>query len=165
MACYEAESLAEKYPDFSSLYLWHAMALIRMNSFDKARHVLKKGLELGNEKYLLCNRFGELEWKARNIKMAVYWWAQGLQCQESLNCSNYGNNEGAYLYLHYVAEGSRLPECAKAFLMRVDSIKSGMIRFDRESANDLIELSYYSGIQEIKDILSELVNRYITTSC
>ena len=96
-ACREAESLVPQFRDFANLYVWWASALIRMGSLDKARQLLTDGLERVKEKYPLCNRLGEIEWKARDLNRAVYWWAQGLQCQESLSMSNYGNSEGAYL--------------------------------------------------------------------
>lgn len=161
VACREAEALVAQFGDFSNLYAWWGAALLRMGSLDKARQVLKDGLESGKEKYPLCNRLGEVEWEARDLKTAVYWWAQGMQCQESLNTSNYGDSEGAYLYLHYVAEGLSLSECSKAFLMRVDSIRPGMIRLSAETANDLISLARSAKNRSIEQVLKELVQRYI----
>ena len=108
-----------------------------------------------------CNRLGEKKWKACNLNRAVYWWAQGLHCQESLSTSNYGGSEGAYLYLYYVAEGMGLSECSKAFLMRVDTIRPGMIRLNTETANDLINLARSAKNSSIEQVLKELVQRYI----
>jgi hypothetical protein len=161
VVCREAEALIGQFGDFSNLYAWWGAALLRMGSLDKARKVLKDGLERATEKFLLCNRLGEVEWKARELKAAVYWWAQGLHCQESLSESGYGGEEGAYLYLHYVAEGLRLSECSKAFLMRVDSIRPGMIRLNAETANDLISLARSAETPSITQVLKKLVQYYI----
>jgi len=160
-ACKAAELLVAQFLDFANLYDWWGSALLRMGSLDKARQVLKDGLEKAKEKYTLCNRLGEVEWKAVDLNTAVYWWAQGLQCQESLSLSNYGGSEGAYLYLHYVAEGLGLSECSKAFLMRVDSIRPGMIRLNTETANDLISLARRAGTLSVRQVLNELVQTYI----
>lgn len=160
-ACREAESLITQFSDFADLYDWCGDALLRMGSLDKARQVLKDGLGKTKQKYLLCNLLGKVEWKARNINQAVYWWAQGLHCQESLKASNYGGSDGAYLYMHYVAEGLRLSECSRAFLMRVDSIRPGMIRLNAETANDLISLARSAGTPSIEQVLKELVSSYI----
>jgi hypothetical protein len=103
-ACREAELLMTQFNDFADLYEWWGDALLRMRSLDKARQVLKNGLGKTKQKYALCNLLGKVEWKARDIDQAVYWWAQGLHCQESLKASNYGDSDGAYLCLHYVAE-------------------------------------------------------------
>lgn len=108
-----------------------------------------------------CNRSGEIAWKARDLNKAVYWWAQGLHCQESLSTSNYGGSEGSYLYLNYVAEGLGLSECSKAFLMRVDAIRPGMIRLNTETANDLISLARNGKNSSIEQVLGKLVQRYI----
>jgi len=159
--CREAEALIKHFYDFADIYAWWGAALLRMGSLDKARQVLKDGLISANEKYLLCNRLGEVEWKARELNRAVYWWAQGLLCQESLRASNYGGSEGAYLYLHYVAEALGLSECSQAFLLRVDSIRPGMIRLNAETANDLIRLARTARNQSMKRVLKALVEKYI----
>ena len=161
VACREAEALIAQFRDFSSLYAWWGAALLKMGSLDKARQILKDGLQTAKEKYPLCNRFGEVEWKARDLKASVYWWSQGLHCQESLSASNYGDDEGAYLYLNYVAEGLGLTETANAFLARVDSIRPGMIRLNAEVANDLISLARSVGNPSITQVLKALVETYI----
>jgi hypothetical protein len=107
-ACREAEALIVEFSDFASLYYWWGSALQKIGSLDKARQVLRGGLEKAKKKYMLCNCMGEVEWKTRNLDQAVYWWSQGIHCQESLNGSNYGHDVGAYLYLYYVSEGLKL---------------------------------------------------------
>jgi hypothetical protein len=160
-ACREAEALIARFGDFADLYAWWGAALVRMGALDKARQVLRDGLEKARGKYLLCNRLGEVEWKARDLDQSVYWWSQGMHCQESLAASNYGGSEGAYLYLYYVAEGIGLAECSRAFLMRVDTIRPGMIRLNTETANDLIALARSGKNRSVETVLKELVQKYM----
>ena len=160
-ACRAAESLIAQFRDFPNIYCWWGKALMRMGSLDEARKVLKDGLENAKQKYALCNRLGEVEWEARDLNSAVYWWAQGLHCQESLSESNYGDSVDSYLYLYYVAEALGLAECSEAFLMRVDTIRPGMIRLNTEAANDLLSLARSGKNPSIEKVLKELVQRYI----
>jgi tetratricopeptide (TPR) repeat protein len=159
-ACREAESIVPKFGDFADLYDWWGTALIRMGSYDKARQVLREGIEKSKKKHPLCNQLGEVEWKSRNLRDAVYWWAQGLHCQESL--TNYGGHEGAYLYLHYVSLGFGLSDCAAAFLMRSDQIRPGNIRLNPESSKDLFNLASTAKDSQITEVLKGIVNKHIT---
>jgi tetratricopeptide (TPR) repeat protein len=159
-ACRAAEALISRFIDFAPLYGWWGEALLRIGSFDTARDLIKHALDKTKQKHLLCNHLGKVEWKARNIREAVYWWAQGLHCQESLKEDNYGNDEGAYLYLHYVAEGVGLSECSSVFIMRADQIRPGMVRFDTQTANDLISLSRTAKETPVAEVLQKLVTTY-----
>jgi tetratricopeptide (TPR) repeat protein len=161
-ACSAAEGLAVMHADLALVYLWWGKALLRMREFDKARILLASALEKCKQKFALCNLLGEAEWKKRNLREAVYWWAQGMHCQESLSESNYGDDEGAYLYLHYVAGGRGLGDCASAFLTRVDEIRPGRIRFNAETGNDLLGLSRAANDGTIAEVLRRLVGTYIT---
>jgi tetratricopeptide (TPR) repeat protein len=160
-ACSEAESLIPRFSDFADLYVWWGEALLRMGSLDKARQVLRDGLGKTKQKYPLCNLLGKVEWKALDIRQAVYWWAQGMHCQESLAEQNYGNDVGAYLYLYYVAEGIGLSDCSSALLTRVDQIRPGMVRLSTEMANDLSTLSRTARSTSASQVLQELVSTHI----
>jgi pSer/pThr/pTyr-binding forkhead associated (FHA) protein/Mg-chelatase subunit ChlD len=159
-ACREAESLIMQFGDFADLYVWWAEALLNLGQIDKAREVLQNGLEKANQKYSICNCMGKVEWKALDINKSIYWWIQGLHCQESLKSNNYGGETGAYLYLYYIAEGLGLSDCAKAFLMRSDRIRSGGIRLIDKAAEDLILLSKKAKSTMIEDVLRELYIKY-----
>jgi hypothetical protein len=160
-ACAEAEILVQRFNDFASLYYWWGKALLATQSFEKARKVLSEGLSKAKEKYLLCSLLGEVAWKSRSLKEAVYWWAQGLHCQESLRERNYGGDVGAYLYLHYVAKGIGLSDYASAFIMRVDQIQLGGIRLSPETSDDLCGLAGTAKNTEVESVLKELVSSYI----
>jgi len=158
-ACSAAEAVVAKFSDFADPYCWWGHALLEMRSFDKAREVLKEGIGKAKSKYPLCELLGEVEWRCRNIKDAVYWWAQALHCHESLGTRGHGYT--AYLYLHYVAEGLGLSDCTRAFLMRVDQMASGQIRLNAETADDLTGLARTTKNSPVPEVLRRLVVRYI----
>lgn len=158
-ACEEAEKLVEDYRDFDTLYFWWGRALLRTGSHDRARQIACLGLDEARRKYSLCELLGEVEWDLDNIKEAVYWWAQALHCQEPLD--NCGGEVGAYLYLYYVADGMRLPECAEAFLLRVDRIRSGEIRLAPEFANNLRRQAAKGINEDVQKVMKALVEKYI----
>jgi hypothetical protein len=158
-ACEESEKLVVEFPDFDVIYYWWGTALLRMRSYDKARQVLSEGLRKVKQKCFLCNVLGEVEWKSRNIKEAVYWWSQGLHCQESL--PNHGGEVGAYLYFYYVADGIGLSDCASAFLLKADTIRSGQIRLNAQTAEDLRSLARPAKTSAIEKVVKELVSKYI----
>ena len=134
-----------------------------MKSFSEARKVLQEGLQISKKKYPLLNTLGEVEWKAGNIKEAVYWWAQCMHCQEPL--SNYGSSIDAYLYLYYVAEGAGVSGFSPSvFLtMRVDQIRPGQMRLNASAGADLINLTRSANSTEIADVLGQLVNAYLVS--
>lgn len=158
-ACEEAENLAATFADFGVVYCWWAKALLETRSYDRAREIVRQGLARSRSKFALCNQLGEIEWKSGNIKEAVYWWAQGLHCQESLK--GYGGAEGAYLYLHYVADALGLSRCASAFLLRVDQVRPGGVRLTRQPAHQLRRLAWRQAPWGTPEILEALVDRYI----
>jgi len=160
-ACREAEVLAPRFPDFADIYCWWGKALLGMREYDKARVILTAALEKTKQKHSLCSLLGEIDWKARRITDAVYWWAQGMHCQESLSEQRYGGDVGAYLYLHYVADGLRMSDCATAFLMRVDQIQPGKIRLNPEAASDLKSLAQTTRDNQVREVLQQLVSTYI----
>jgi hypothetical protein len=161
-ACRAAEALAATHGDLALVYRWWGKALLNMREFDRARKLVTGALARTKQKFVLCNLLGEIEWKARRIADAVYWWAQSLHCQESLSQSNYGDDEGAYLYLHYVAQGCGAEECAAAFLTRVDEIRAGQIRLNSEAAGDLSGLARTIKDTKVPEVLNRLVATYIT---
>jgi len=160
-ACREAEALVAQFPDFADLYVWWGSALLRSGALDRSRGILKEGLERARQKFPLCDRLGEVEWKARDLKTAVYWWGQGLHCQESLSESNYGGYEGVYLYLYYIADGCALADLAAAFLRRVDLIRPGGIRLSSEAACDLSNLAKTAKHTDIPEVLNKLGAMYL----
>jgi len=161
VACREAEALIAQFPDFADLYVWWGSALLRMGALDKSRQILKEGLERARQKFPLCDRLGEVEWKARDLKTAVYWWVQGLHCQESLSESNYGGYDGVYLYLYYIADGCGLTDLSSAFLTRVDIIRPGGIRLNSEAARDLSDLTRKAINTEVPEVLRKLGAMYL----
>jgi tetratricopeptide (TPR) repeat protein len=161
MTCRNAEALIPAFSDFDNLYVWWGKALMRMGSFDKARQVLQEGLGKAKRKFSLCATLGELEWKAGDTKQAVYWLAQALHCQESLEKQNYGGANNVYLHLYYIAEGFGLPDCSSAFLSRVDQIQAGKIRLVADVADSLIRISRSARNTSAPEVLKGLVDKYI----
>ncbi|MEN6455210.1 MAG: ankyrin repeat domain-containing protein [Prolixibacteraceae bacterium] len=159
-ACIEAEFLVPNYKDFATIFFWWGGALLKMKEYDKARSLLVKALENTREKFVLCNRLGEIEWGTRNISEAVYWWSQGMHCQESLSSKNYGSETGSYLYLFYVAQGLGLEDCASTFISRSDTIEPGRIRLEQQIGNDLIELARNAKDSSISQVLKGLQKKY-----
>ena len=157
----EAEALVASFTDFGSLYNWWGTACLRSGSLGKARQVLKEGVEKANKKCDNCNTLGEVEWKARDLNSAVYWWAQGMHGQEALSASNYGGSVDSYLYLNYVAEGLGQSGYSRAFLRRVDAIRAGMVRLNSSTANDLIGLARTSKNPAAIQVVKGLVEKYI----
>ncbi len=158
-ACSAAQSLIKQFPDFAGLYGWWGLALLRMESLSEAREILNEGLNKANKKYSLCACLGEVEWKARDLKRAVYWWVQALHCQESLKESRFGGIVDAYLYLYYVALAFDLRECADALLRRVDTIAP--LRLDNDMANDLFSLARNEKDLYIEEVLKKIVKKYL----
>ncbi|MBZ5662893.1 MAG: hypothetical protein LAO08_21040 [Acidobacteriia bacterium] len=143
-AAREAETLATQYSDWDMSYDWGATANLRLGHYDRARSLLREGLEKAKRKGRLCTVMGEVEWKTKSIKDALFWLVQGIHCQEVLK----DFEESPYLYLHYIAEGLELPNVAAAFISRVDKIRYGGIRLNTTSHRALAigasidELSY-----------------------
>lgn len=156
--CAESDNLLGAYRDFHLIYGWWATALLRMGFHEKARDVLRQGLEKSRRKFFLCKVFGEVEWKSGNLQEALYWWAQALHNQETLE--NRGNDESAYLYLHYVAQGMGQPEIASAFLARVDRMRPGQIRLVESDASGLCGLARDARSASAEKVLQKLRDRY-----
>lgn len=158
----EAQPVMERFPDLHLGYVWAGEALLRMGEIDRAREVLRRGVERVRRKFGSCEKLGEVEWRAGNLAEAVYWWAQGIHCQETL--PNRGDDVGSYLYLHYVAEGVDLGDLAAAFADRVDSIRAGQIRLEPTTAGELKALAAGQGTPEILEVLALLRERYFESS-
>lgn len=159
LACREAENLIGKISDFDSLYDWWGTALLRKRAFDQARQVLRQGLDKSRRKYFLCKVLGEVEWNAGNIQQAIYWWTQALHSQELLE--RYGADEGAYLYLHYVADGIGLPGIARTLISRVDQIRGGQVRLNPPTAENLRSLARKGKTSGIERVVKELGAKYL----
>ena len=159
LACREAEMLISNISDFDGLYDWWGTALLRNNAFDQARQVLRHGLEKSRRKYSLCKVLGEVEWNAGNIQQATYWWTQALHSQELLE--RYGADEGAYLYLHYVADGIGLSGIARALISRVDQIRGGQVRLNPPTAENLRSLARKGKTSGIEKVVKELGAKYL----
>jgi hypothetical protein len=155
-----AESAVSMNSNFSYLYYWWGTALLRIGSFERAKQVLNDGLTKVKSKFRLCNVLGEVELKSGNIKEAVYWWAQGMHCQETLE--NYGGSVDPYLYLYYIAEGAGLSNpSSSSFLWRVDQIRPGNVRLSSQRANDLVNLARIANDNQIIEVLSQLLTKYV----
>jgi len=161
-ACEEADKLSKEFGDFDLIYSWWAKALMRMKSFDQARQVLLQGLGKSKGKWNLCNRLGEVEWESGNGKEAVYWWAQAMHCQESLD--DFGQDSGSYLYLHYFADGLGLSDCASAFIGRSDQIRPGMVRLDHSYSQGLRALARNNKGLGIEEVIKGLYEKYFAPS-
>jgi hypothetical protein len=95
------------------------------------------------------------EWKARNAKEALYWWAQAVHCRESIK--DYAD-ESPYLYLHYVADGLGLSDVAAALIERVDRIRHS-IRLNATPAADLRDLVRQQMTPGMRNVLVGLRER------
>ena len=131
----EAEALAQQFPDFADVYVWWAKALLNDCNFAEAKRVLRDGLSKSKQKYPLLNLMGEVEWKSGSLSDAVYWWVQGLICQQTRQ--GFGEEVGAYLYLHHVADALGLSTLARPLRERVDSIRPGKIRLSPDAVDSL----------------------------
>ncbi|MGH2740051.1 MAG: hypothetical protein ACRDH6_06190, partial [Actinomycetota bacterium] len=158
----EAQGVIDRFPDFDLGYLWSGQALLAMGHLDRAREVLRRGIERSKSKYGFCEKLGEVEWRSGNLAEAVYWWAQGIHCQETL--PNRGGDVGSYLYLHYVAEGMDLGDLAAALARHVDAIRAGQIRLEPTTAAELKALAASQGTSEILEVLALLRERYFESS-
>ncbi|MBI2873836.1 MAG: hypothetical protein HYY09_01995 [Firmicutes bacterium] len=165
-ASYEAQAILPRFADFAEIYYWWSRALINKGSNDEARQVLIDGLSKANQKHLLLEILGEIEWKSGSLKDAVRWWAQAILCQESLE--SFGKREGPYLYLHCIAQALGLEQVSSALLSRVDFIRPGRVRLSPEverslksSVQELVDLWYSSDDVLIERGLQTLANRYL----
>lgn len=158
VAADEAEKLTHAFPDLDLAYTWWGSALIRSGQHARARDVLEQGVERARRKFLICEKLGEAEWRLGDIRNAVYWWAQSVHCQDTVDTSEVG----AYLYLHYVADGMGSGEVAMAFARRVDMIAPGQVRLDSGTAADLRKLAGQRGTPAIDRVLDGLRVRYLS---
>lgn len=157
----EADGIIQRVPDLDLGYWWRGTALLRIDDVASARDVIRRGLSRANRKFLLLEQLGEIEWKARDLHEAVYAWSQAIHCQEPLE--HHGGDVGAYLNLHYVAEGIGLPDAARAFLGRVDAIRFGGVRLEPSSAADLVALARTDN-EGVPEVLRGLHERYLGTA-
>lgn len=158
-AAQEAETLVARFPDLHAIYSWWGSALTRTGEHGKAREVMQEGLARSKRKFSLCTGLGEAEWKAGNLKEAVYWWAQSLHCQDTIE--NFGGDIDAYLYLYYVAEVAGQMDVAAAFISRVDRIRYGQIRLEPAAADDLQDLAARAKTPGIEAVLLALRDRFL----
>lgn len=154
----EAEALAQQFPDFADVYVWWAKALLNDCNFAEAKRVLRDGLSKSKQKYPLLNLMGEVEWKSGSLSDAVYWWVQGLICQQTRQ--GFGEEVGAYLYLHHVADALGLSTLARPLRERVDSIRPGKIRLSPDAVDSLTGLARASDTGQIRKVLQVVEKRY-----
>jgi hypothetical protein len=157
-AAREAEAMAAHYSDLDSCYQWGGSASLRLGAYDRARTLLRQGLEKSKRKSSICTVLGEVEWKAKNARDAVYWWAQAIHCQESIKGSS---DESPYLYLYYVADGLSASDVAAAFVSRVDRIRPGQVRLNPSTAGDLRNLVRSQKTPGISRVLIAIRDRYL----
>jgi len=161
-ACREAEALVPRFGDFADIYYWWGKALLRLRQLDRARDALTRALEHTRQKHCLCNLLGEVECEAGRIGAAVYWWAQGVHCQESLCDQRYGGEDvTAYLSLSCLAQAFGLSDCANAFQTRVNQIGPGGLQFSSGTTAKLLSLARAARGSQIPQVLRQLVTRYI----
>lgn len=154
----EARALSQKFPDFADIYVWWAKALLNDHKHDEARNLLREALSKCKQKYPLLNLMGEVEWKSGCISEAVYWWVQGLICQQTRK--RFGEEVGAYLYLYHVADALGLSALATQLRDRVDGIRPGQIRLSPDAAGSLTRLLRASDTTPIKTVLQMVETKY-----
>lgn len=155
-----AEAKAAESSDLDLYYDWGGSACLKMNDYDRARKIFLQGIAKGKRKSLNCTMMGEVEWKARNAKEALYWWAQAVHCRESIK--DYAD-ENPYLYLHYFADGLGLSDVAAALIERVDRIRYS-IRLNATPAADLRDLVRQQMTPGMRNVLVGLRERYLKPS-
>ena len=158
----EAEALAQKFPDLADTYNWWAQVFLIDCKYTEARSVLSDGLSKSKRKYPLLNLMGEVEWKSGSLAEAVYWWIQGLICQQTRQ--GFGEEVGAYLYLYHVAETLDLSTLATQLRERVDFIRPGKIRLSPAAADNLATLARTSDTTQIKKALGMIEAKYFAPS-
>ncbi len=154
----EAEALLLNFPDFAGLYVWGAKSFLNEQNYQEARRVLWEGLSKSKQKYPLLNLMGEVEWKSGALSEAVYWWIQGLICQQTRQ--RFGEEVGAYLYLSYVADTLGLLPLAEQLCHRVDFIRPWQIRLSPDAASNLAGLVRRSDTSQIRKALGMLEKKY-----
>jgi hypothetical protein len=159
-AAREAEIITKRYSDWDVGYNWGATASLRLGDHDRARKLLREGLERAIRKGRLCTMMGEVEWKSQNIREALFWWAQDIHCQDAVK----DYEESPFLYLHYVAHGLDLPNIGASFISRVDQIRPGGIRLNPAPAANLRDLTRSQKTPGMPSILLALVDRYLRPS-
>jgi tetratricopeptide (TPR) repeat protein len=158
-AAKKAEKLTKRFPDLDTIYVWWGRACINSGDHRKARRALLSGLERARRKFMLCCALGELEWReGGDLQEAVYWWAQSLHCQESLEALS---DESVYLYLHYVAEARGETGPASALITRVDRIRGGQVRLNPATEAQLRAFASQANGPGIAAVLNELTRRYL----
>jgi len=154
----EAEALVQKFPDFADVYVWWAKAFLNDRNYPEARRVLRDGLSKSKQKYPLLNLMGEVEWKSGSLAEAVYWWIQGLICQQTRR--GFGEEVGAYLYLYHIADALGLSTLARQLCERVDFIRPGKIRLSSEAISSLTGLVGASDTAQIRKVLQMVEKKY-----
>ncbi|MEX2459217.1 MAG: hypothetical protein WD770_09555 [Actinomycetota bacterium] len=153
-----AERLVDRFPDLDLIYSWWGKALLEQGDTAGARAVLERGIERSRRKYVLCERLGEVEWRAGDLDDAVRWWAQSVHGQESLA----GAGEvGPYLYLAAVGQGMGLHDVAADLLDRADRMRAGQIRLEEPVAAELRALASRRGDPGVEATLRGLRDRYL----
>ena len=155
-----AEVKAAENSDLDLYYDWGGAACLQMNDYDRARRIFLQGIAKGKRKSLNCSMMGQVEWKARNAKEAVYWWAQAVHCRESIK--DYAD-ESPYLYLYYVAEALGLSDVATVLIERVDRIRYS-IRLNATPAADLRDLVRQQATPGMRNVLAGLRELYLKPS-
>jgi len=110
---------------------------------------------------MLCGRLAEVNWRAGVLGDAVYWWAQAVQCLESV--PDQRGESGPYLYLQQVAAGAGEPDVAAAFRARASQIRPG-VGLDAPSAQSLAGPAWSRQVPQLRDVLTELRARYAKPS-
>jgi hypothetical protein len=138
-------------------YRW-AKALLNERECDEAKSVLRDALSKCKQKYPLLNLMGEVEWKSGSLSDAVYWWVQGLSCQQTRK--GFGEEVGAYLYLYHVADALGLSALATGLRDRVDFIRPGKIRLSPDAVGSLTRLARTSDTTQIRKTLQIVEKKY-----
>ncbi|MEX2459290.1 MAG: hypothetical protein WD770_09935 [Actinomycetota bacterium] len=128
-AAVESKRVTRKFPDLHLGYVWLSEALTATGQIDRARIVLRQGLQKARSTHSICRSLGETELRAGNLEGAAYWWAQGLHARERLQPDDIETE--SYLYLSAVANSlTGLGDIAMALQRRADASRGGMVRLD-----------------------------------
>ena len=158
-ALQEAENIIKQYGDWDVGYLWATSAMLELREHERARNLLQEGLENAKRKSRICALMGNIQWKTKNLRDAIYWWVQAIHCQEAIK----DYEESPYLYLHYVADALGLSDVAAALIERVDRIRYS-IRLNATTAADLGDLARQQTTPGMRDVLVGLCGRYLKPS-
>lgn len=150
----------DAFRDFDFIYAWKATIFQKTGQNDAARKTLISGLKRSKEKFLLCDRFGFLEYETGDLNQAVKWWIKSIVAMIGINAVTMWE---PFIYLAYVANICGSKNRFNLLMAQVEKISvHGELSLEEDAVKKLQEKAPTLSVTSVLKAIDCLCDNFIT---